>query len=77
MPLMMRLGLLVVFLGTLFDIGAHLSAGDPSSTLTHLTFAEKLGHWIVLVGMLVSLFGVVLRGYRRPTARSGGQDIRR
>jgi hypothetical protein len=66
MPLMMHVGLLLVCFGTLFDIWAHWSAGNLSPTLTKFTVTERLGHWIVLVGMLISITGVVMRGYRRP-----------
>lgn len=77
MPLMMHGGLLVVGFGTLFDMWAHWSAGDLSPTLTRFTFPERLGHWIVLVGMLISITGVIMRGYRRPAQRPGGHNSRR
>jgi hypothetical protein len=77
MPLMMHVGLLVVCLGTLFDMWAHWSAGNLSPTLTRFTVTERLGHWIVLVGMLISITGVVMRGYRRPAQASDGHKSRR
>jgi hypothetical protein len=72
MPLLMHVGLLVVFLGAAFDSWAHVAAGDIYPTFTRLTPAERLGHWIILAGMLVSLAGVVARGYRRPASPNGG-----
>ena len=77
MPLLMHIGLLVVAGGTLFDIWAHWSAGDLSPTFTRLTVNERLGHWIVLAGMVISLFGIVLRGYRRPASPDGGSHTER
>lgn len=77
MPMMMNLGLLVVGFGTLFDVWAHWSAGDLSPTLARFTLTERVGHWIVLIGMLISISGVVMRGYRRPAQRPGGHNTRR
>ena len=73
LPLGMHIGLIVVCLGTLFDVGAHIAAGDLSPTFTRLTPAERLGHWVVLGGMLISLASVVFGDYRRPRDLHGGQ----
>ena len=72
LPLVMHVGLLIIAGGTLFDIWAHWSAGDLSPVTPRFTPFERLGHWVVLLGMVVSILGVVVRGYRRPVTPTGG-----
>lgn len=71
LPLTMHLGLLVIFGGTLFDIWAHWSAGDMSPVATRFTAPERIGHWVILLGMVISISGVIARGYRRPATPDG------
>ena len=55
----LRLGLLVITFGVLLDAVAH-GTGDVASA--------HLGHVVVIVGMVLSLAGVVIDG-TRPSAR--------
>lgn len=52
-----RLGLVVIAFGVLLDAVAH-GVGDPAS--------GHLGHVVVIVGMVLSLAGIVVDGIRHP-----------
>lgn len=76
LPLLARLGLLVLGLGGLADVVAHLEAsvveGGHAAHLHEHTPAELAAHLIGFAGMVLVLLGVVVDGVRgtrpgRPT----------
>lgn len=58
----LRLGLLVIAFGLLLDAVAH-GVGDTAS--------GHVGHVVVIVGMVLSLAGVVIDGTRQSARRNG------
>lgn len=67
----LRFGLLVIAFGVLLDVAAH-GVGDPTSA--------HLGHVVVIVGMVLSLAGVVIDGTRhpvRPQIAAAEQEVSR
>ena len=56
-----RFGLVVIAFGVLLDAVAH-GVGDPASA--------HVGHVVVIVGMVLSLAGVVIDGTRQSARRN-------
>ena len=67
LPVAAKLGLAVLVFGVLEDLVAH-SLGGPAGGGGH-TDAQLLGHFIVFVGMVLILLGVVVSGARQAMAR--------
>ena len=65
LPALARVGLLVLVLGGLADVVAHLEAAGHAAHLHEHTPSEVSAHLIGFVGMVVILLGVVLDGVRR------------
>jgi hypothetical protein len=64
LPLLTRIGLLILVLGGFADVVAHLAAaGHPEHVHEH-TASELSAHLIVFVGMVAILLGIVLDGAR-------------
>jgi hypothetical protein len=55
-PPLARFGLLVIVLGTVFDVTAHLQAPGYYGTFTP---AQQIGHLIILAGMVITLAAVL------------------
>jgi hypothetical protein len=68
-PLLTQIGLLILVVGGLADVVAHLEAVGYAEHLHEHTASELSAHLIGFVGMVVILLGVVLDGARR-TLRS-------
>jgi hypothetical protein len=67
----LRFGLLVIASGVLLDAVAH-GIGDLASA--------HLGHVVVIVGMVLSLTGVVIDGIRQPVrsnVRAANKEVSR
>jgi hypothetical protein len=67
LPVAAKLGLMVLVFGVLEDLVAH-SLSSPAGSGAH-TDAQLLGHFIVFVGMVLILLGVVVSGARQAIAR--------
>ncbi len=77
LPLVVRLGLIVLVVGGLADVAAHLDAADHAGHLHEHVQAEFQAHLIGFVGMVVVLLGVVVDGLRRTRpGRSAGNTAR-
>ena len=63
-----RLGFAIVVFGVLLDVVGH-GVGDPASA--------GLGHVVVIVGMVLSLAGVVVDGVRQPRPTRPARGRRR
>lgn len=76
LPLLARMGLLVLVIGGLTDVAAHLEAAGRAADLHEHTTSELSAHLIGFVGMVVILLGVVLDGVRRTyRGRQDGRSI--
>lgn len=64
MPLSMRAGLVVIVLGTVADMAAHITARN---SVGGFTLPQHAAHFVILVGMLVTLAGIV---HSSPSART-------
>ena len=76
LPVLSRLGLLVMFAAGAFDVLVHLTAGEHAG---HHGFGlEHAAHLLGVVGMVLVLTGVVIDGarrqLRRAAAKPGGLD---
>lgn len=73
LPLLARVGLVVLALGGFADVVAHLdSAGHDGHPHAH-TSAETSAHLVAFVGMVLILLGVVVDGVRQTRlGRSAG-----
>ena len=71
MPLVMRLGLGVLALGVFADLVAHAGVpGAASGTAAGVhTGAQLSAHFVVFVGMVLTVLGVVVDGVQRSRAR--------
>lgn len=65
LPLLARVGLVILVLGGLADVVAHLEAASHADHLHEHSASELSAHLIGFVGMVVILLGVVLDGVRR------------
>ena len=65
LPVITRLGLVILVVGGLADVAAHLGAVGHTEHLHEHTTSELSAHLIGFVGMVVVLLGVVLDGLRR------------
>jgi hypothetical protein len=65
LPLLTRIGLVILVVGGLADVAAHLEAAGHTEHVHEHTTSELSAHLIGFVGMVVILFGVVLDGVRR------------
>ena len=73
-----RVGLVILVIGGLADIAAHLEAAGQTDHLHEHTTSELSAHLIGFVGMVVILLGVVLDGVRRTFGgRQDGHSIAR
>jgi hypothetical protein len=68
LPLSARIGVAVLVFGILEDLVAH-SIGSPATPDAGHTGAELMGHFIVFVGMVLILAGIVIDGARQAVAR--------
>jgi hypothetical protein len=77
LPLAMSLGLLLMVIGGVMDVGIHLAQLDHHA---HASFAsEHAAHVVGIAGMSLVLAGVVTHGVRHTTRRrraanQGGSD---
>jgi hypothetical protein len=69
LPLLTRIGLVILILGGLADVAAHLEAAGHAEHFHEHTTSELSAHLIGFVGMVVILLGVVLDGVRRTYRR--------
>ena len=65
LPLLVRIGLVILVIGGFADVVAHLEAAGHADHLHEHTAAEISAHLIGFVGMVVVLLGVVVDGARR------------
>lgn len=76
LPLLVRGGLVILVLGGLADVVAHLEVAGHADHLHEHTASELSAHLIGFVGMVAILLGVVLDGVRRTyRGRRGGGSI--
>jgi hypothetical protein len=67
LPVLTRVGLAVLVLGGLADLGAHVAIVDQAAGHDHgFTPTEAAAHLVVFAGMAMVLLGVVVDGVRRP-----------
>lgn len=76
LPLVSRIGLLLMVAAGSLDVIVHLASGDHAG---HQGFGpEHAAHLIGVVGMVLVLAGVVIHGarrqFRRAAAKPGGLD---
>ena len=73
-PIAARLGLVLLAVGGTGDVVAHLGSLSAADHVHGFTSPELAAHLAVLMGMVVTLLGVVLDGARRfrPRQGSGG-----
>ena len=71
LPLVIRLGLIVIAFGGLADLVTHLSFADAADTGGH-TQAQLSAHAIAFAGMVLVLAGVVVDGVRQSMVRRRG-----
>ena len=78
LPAITRIGLVVMALGGLADVAAHLELAGHTERLHEHTASELSAHLIGFVGMVVVLLGIVLDGLRRQyVGRPAANDPRR
>jgi hypothetical protein len=65
LPLLVRVGLVIIVVGGFADVVAHLEATGHADHVHDHTASELSAHLIGFVGMVVVLLGVVLDGARR------------
>lgn len=65
LPPLVHAGLVILVLGGLADIAAHLEVAGHADHLHEHTVSELTAHLIAFVGMVVILLGVVLHGARQ------------
>ena len=65
LPLLTRVGLVILVIGGLADVVAHLEVVGHTEHLHEHTTSELSAHLIGFVGMVVILLGVLLDGVRR------------
>jgi hypothetical protein len=76
LPTLARLGLVILVIGGLADIAAHLEAVGRADHLHEHSTSELSAHVIGFVGMVLILLGVVLDGVRRSyRGRQGRRSI--
>jgi flagellar biosynthesis protein FliR len=71
LPLVIRLGLIVIAFGGLADLVTHLSFADAADPGGH-TQAQLSAHAIAFAGMVLVLAGVVVDGVRQSMVRRRG-----
>ena len=71
LPLIVRLGLVILLVGGLADVVAHLGMAGHADHLHEHTSAELSAHVVGFGGMVVILLGVVTDGVRRSQHRRG------
>ncbi len=65
LPLVMRIGLIIVVFGGALDVVFHASPSSWTSTLQMVLGSE--GYWahiVTLIGMIITLVGMLLAAYR-------------
>jgi hypothetical protein len=65
LPPLVHAGLVILVLGGLADVVAHLEAAGHADQLGEHTLSELTAHLIGFVGMVVILLGVVVHGLRQ------------
>jgi hypothetical protein len=75
LPFLTRIGLLILVLGGLADVVAHLAAAGHAEHVHEHTASELSAHLIGFVGMVAILLGIVLDGACR--TRRGRSVVRR
>jgi hypothetical protein len=71
LPLLVHAGLVVLALGGLADVVAHLAGAGSAAELHEHTAAEAAAHLTAFVGMVVILLGVVVDGAKQSLRRPG------
>jgi hypothetical protein len=71
LPLVIRLGLVVMVFGGLADLVTHLSFADAAEAGEH-TSAQLSAHAIAFAGMVLVFAGVVFDGVRQSLVRHRG-----
>jgi len=69
LPLLTRIGFVILAAGGLADVAAHLEAAGHVGHLDEHTAGELSAHLVAFVGMVVILLGVVVDGARRTLGR--------
>jgi hypothetical protein len=83
LPFLTRIGLLILVLGGLADVVAHLAAAGHAEHVHEHTASELSAHLIGFVGMVAILLGIVLDGAcrtrpgRSVARRSAGPAVHR
>ena len=72
LPLLVRIGLVILLLGGLADVVAHVAVAGHAEHLHEHTASQLSAHLIGFVGIFVILLGGVLDGARRTYRRGGG-----
>jgi hypothetical protein len=76
LPMLTRIGLLILVIGGIADVVAHLEVSSHIGHTHEHPASELTAHLIGFVGMAVILLGIVLDGTRRTRrSRSGGDRI--
>jgi hypothetical protein len=71
-----RIGLLILVIGGIADVVAHLEVSSHVGQTHEHSASELSAHLIGFVGMVVILLGIVLNGVRRTRrSQSGGDRI--
>jgi hypothetical protein len=63
-PVLSRLGGLVLLFGLLYDLVQHTLVSTDAATVAGYAVGEHAAHFIVIVGMVGVLAGVMVDGYR-------------
>lgn len=74
LPIVMRVGLILVGLGGAIDLVYHLGSGAPASNPGTV---GTIGHLVTLAGMVVAMLGLIEVALRKRPARSQDSDYRR
>jgi hypothetical protein len=70
LPLLVHAGLVILALGGLADVVAHVAVLGATTELHEHTAPEFAAHLTAFVGMVVILLGVVVDGAQRSLCRS-------
>ena len=76
-PVLSRVGLLIIVVGLLVDLVEHTLVGHASEpTAAGFPLSEHAAHFVVIVGMVLVLAGIVAQG-RRLSRHDGRGNHRR
>src|SRR5262245_10258132 len=65
LPLLARVGIVLLIVGGVADVVAHVVAGGAVEPVDGHTVFEALAHLVRFAGMAITLLGVVAAGVRR------------